>query len=101
MDERRPWADRGSRHARGYGQEWTRLRLAILERDRGLCQACLAKGRVTPASEVHHVIPKARGGIDDPRNLVAQCHSCHIEADAANRGHRTRRQIGLDGWPVA
>ena len=36
---------------------WTRLRLQALNRDRWLCQYCLARGRFTYASEVHHLVP--------------------------------------------
>lgn len=64
---RRPWADCGSRHARGYGSAWQKPRLRILERDKELCQPCLAKGSVTPASEVHYKQTKADGGTDDPK----------------------------------
>jgi 5-methylcytosine-specific restriction protein A len=100
MAGRRPWADRGSRHERGYGAAWTKLRPRILERDRHLCQPCRAKGHVTPATEVHHIKAKAQGGTDDPGNLVSTCHACHEEADAANRGHRVRLGFDKDGWPV-
>jgi len=97
---RKPWADRGTRHARGYGAAWDKARAAALARDRHLCQPCQAKGRVTVATEVHHIKAKASGGTDDLGNLVSTCHPCHEAADAANRGHRVRQQIGPDGWPV-
>ncbi len=100
MTERRAWADKGSRHARGYGTAWTRLRLVILKRDGHLCQPCRTKGRVTPATEVHHIKAKADHGTDDPDNLVSTCHDCHLEADAANRGHRKRPGFTADGFPV-
>lgn len=100
MTGRKPWSDRGSRHARGYGAAWDKLRLVILARDQHLCQPCLRKGRPTPATEVHHLKAKVDGGTDDPANLMSTCHACHEEADAANRGHRVRVQIGADGWPI-
>lgn len=68
---------RGNRHQRGYGTTWERLRVAILERDSYLCQACLRTGRVTPATQVDHVIPKAHGGTDDECNLSSICAPCH------------------------
>lgn len=68
-----------SRHARGYGTEWDKLRLTILKRDNHLCQCkfCKAEGRVSPATHVDHVIPKAQGGTDDPSNLQAINKDCH------------------------
>ncbi|QKQ51059.1 HNH endonuclease [Achromobacter denitrificans] len=71
--------ERGSRHERGYGTEWDRLRLLILKRDRYLCQCdeCRRTGRVLPATEVDHRIPKAEDGTDDPGNLGAINVDCH------------------------
>lgn len=84
------WADsrRGSRHARGYGSAWDRLRLQILMRDNHLCQCeeCRAMGRVRPATEVDHIVNKAQGGTDDPSNLQAintECHKAKSAREAA------------------
>jgi 5-methylcytosine-specific restriction protein A len=49
----------------------------IMTRDAGLCQPCQAAGRVTIAAQVDHIVPKARGGTDDPGNLQAICRQCH------------------------
>lgn len=62
---------------RGYGWRWQKLRQRILERDKYLCQICLAAGRITVASEVDHIINKASGGTDDPDNLQSACGPCH------------------------
>ncbi|NEM18766.1 HNH endonuclease, partial [Escherichia coli] len=35
------------------------------------------KGRVLPAEEVDHRIPKFEGGSDDPSNLYAISRNCH------------------------
>lgn len=69
--------DRGSRHARGYGTQWERVRRQALQRDHGLCRVCLANGKVTPADAVDHIIPKSRGGGDDLENLQGICNTCH------------------------
>ena len=92
-----------SRHKRGYGTAWDKLRKAILKRDRHLCQPCLRSGRPTPADEVDHVIPKTQRGTDDESNLEAICSPCHKTKTAAENGRpiRVRPEIGTDGWPVA
>jgi 5-methylcytosine-specific restriction protein A len=79
---------RGSRHERGYGNAWDRLRERILTRDGGLCQPCQRADRVTAATEVDHVVNKADGGTDDDTNLQAICRDCHRAktAEEARRG---------------
>jgi len=91
---------RESRHARGYGAAWVRLRRRVLMRDTYLCQPCRAKGRVTPATEVHHVKAKAAGGTDEEGNLLSVCGPCHSEATAAQLGRRPRLGFTAEGWPV-
>lgn len=70
---------RGTRHERGYGAEWDRIRPRILTRDRYLCQTCLRAGRVTLGNIVDHIIPKAEGGSDDEANLEVICRAHHQE----------------------
>jgi 5-methylcytosine-specific restriction protein A len=74
---------RGTRHERGYGSEWDRLRLEILRRDKGLCQPCLRLDRVTRGNIVDHIVPKAEDGTDDPANLQTICKPCHTAKTAA------------------
>lgn len=78
-----------SRHERGYGTAWDKLRLTILARDSYLCQPCLTKGRPTPATQVDHIIAKAQGGTDDADNLQAICTDCHKDKTADESGHAT------------
>ena len=98
--------DRTSRHTRGYGTAWDKLRVFVLRRDKGLCQTCLPNGRTELASQVDHIKPKAKGGTDDMSNLAAICGDCHRaktqreSAEAQGRTHRPRPTIGMDGWPV-
>ncbi|MDC9605629.1 HNH endonuclease [Xenorhabdus griffiniae] len=66
-----------SRHQRGYGSKWDKLRERILRRDKYLCQTCLRSGRAVEAKTVDHIIPKAHGGTDTDSNLSSICHSCH------------------------
>ncbi len=59
-------------------------RFVILERDNWTCQLC---GIATPrelrgtthphAPEIGHIIPRTRGGGDEPENLRCECKSCN------------------------
>jgi len=56
--------------------------LDILERDRYRCQYCGLDGTASfenaLAMSVDFVLPRARKGKKDPRNLVACCRSCNM-----------------------
>lgn len=88
-----------SRHKRGYGSAWYKLRKVILRRDRHLCQPCLAQYRVTPATQVDHIKAKANGGTDDPDNLQSICDACHKRKTIEDQ-HGERLTFGADGWPT-
>ncbi len=60
----------------------------ILRRDNYTCQNCGAPhmminehGIKIPVSDgmlqVHHIIPRAKGGSDNPKNLITWCKECH------------------------
>lgn len=70
---------RGTRHQRGYGTGWDKLRKRILARDGHLCQCeeCQAEGRPLLATEVDHRVPKSQGGTDAEDNLRAINKDCH------------------------
>ena len=66
-------ARRGSRHERGYGGDWPRVRLAVLAEE-PMCRACGEQ----PATDVDHIVPMAQGGSQwDWANLQPLCHRCH------------------------
>lgn len=62
-----------------HSKAWRRLRLLALQRDHYLCQMCLQKGRITKATEVHHVEPVAvcPARALDLSNLMSLCWDCH------------------------
>jgi 5-methylcytosine-specific restriction protein A len=93
---------RTSRHARGYGSAWDRLRAQVLKRDSHLCQPCLRNGRVYPATQVDHIKPKAKGGTDDLANLEAICPPCHEAKTAAENGRtvKPKTRFTPNGVPV-
>lgn len=65
--------------ARGYDGAWRRLRNQILAAE-PLCRNCAEAGRVTAATEVHH-LERFNGLHDpkrlDPRNCAPICRPCH------------------------
>jgi len=93
---------RTSRHERGYGTAWDKLRKRVLDRDRHLCQPCLREGRVHAATHVDHIVSKAAGGTDDESNLQAINVDCHQAKTAQDSGRSPKRviRIGPDGWPL-
>jgi 5-methylcytosine-specific restriction enzyme A len=98
--------DRRSRHERGYGTAWTKLREQAMRRDMWLCQPCRKAGRTTAATECDHITPKAKGGKDELSNLQAICQPCHAAktavevAEAQGRATQTRLTFDAAGWPI-
>lgn len=59
---------------------WQKIREQALIRDKGLCQHCLKKQRITHADMVDHIIPikvmwEYRLDLD---NLQSLCNQCHV-----------------------
>lgn len=71
-----------------HSKEWKSLRRLALQRDNYLCQECLKRGDITPASTVHHIKPLRidRGEALKLENLETVCTACH------NSLHRERPQ---------
>lgn len=70
----------------GSTRAWRKVREEVLERDGHRCAYCGAK-----ATHVDHKRPRAQGGTDSPRNLVAACAGCNLA-----KGARSRLRRGLD-----
>lgn len=58
---------------RGYTGEYQRNRTAVLAASDGWCTWC----HRWPATTVDHVVPLAKGGTNDPDNLVPACKPCN------------------------
>lgn len=43
-------------------------------------------GKITPAEEVHHILPLSKGGTHVESNLMALCKRCHSEITAREGG---------------
>ena len=59
-----------------YGRAWKKIRAYYIQAH-PLCEQCEQEGRLTPAEEVHHILPLANGGTHGDGNLMALCKSCH------------------------
>ncbi|MDD3092203.1 MAG: HNH endonuclease [Methanoregulaceae archaeon] len=94
-----PYGHKFDKYSMTGARLWLHMRYAILERDEHRCQVCkrqsdkydngsfrdqIATARKTKWGydhydylEVHHIIPKIKGGSDHPANLMTVCSSCH------------------------
>ena len=69
---------RGGAESRGYDARWRKARTAFLQRN-PLCNECMKRGRITPATVVDHIIPHRgdRKLFWDEQNWQPLCKSCH------------------------
>ena len=68
-------------------EEWLEIRSKILLRDHFRCQECGYFKHL----EVHHIVPKCKGGGDNPENLVTLCARCHGKVHGFEK-HRGRKR---------
>ena len=59
-----------------YGRAWKRIRDRHITLP-PLCEMCLKEDMLTPAQEVHHILPISKGGTHSQDNLMSLCRSCH------------------------
>lgn len=73
-------------------QNWRDVRAIVLARDGGRCKEC---GEFCSAGEadVHHLVPRAGGGLDDAANLITLCDGCHAARHPNLQGTLARRTI--------
>jgi len=94
---------RGDKRQHGYGG----LRGLIYRRDKGICQIC---GRICVPKDagngtdralwphVDHIVPKSKGGTDDPSNLQLLCGSCNsIKKDKEDTARKSLPDKGIRG----
>lgn len=78
--------------------EWRKLRETYIKAH-PVCEECLNKGRVTPATSVHHKNSPFKNGncnkslFLDYNNLEAVCHECHSEIHNKEQGHITVQDV--------
>ncbi|AUX09866.1 restriction endonuclease [Halalkaliarchaeum desulfuricum] len=68
-----------SRSPGNYAENWDELRIRTLKQDKWECQKCGKRGGPygNERVDVHHIVPKSKGGEDRINNLITLCHSCH------------------------
>jgi len=68
----------GTTAERGYDHRWRRLSELKRQED-PLCEECEREGMVTPATEVHHIIPVRLAPMMrlSWSNIVSVCKACH------------------------
>ena len=94
---------RGSRHKRGYTNQWSRAAKAFLSRN-PLC----AKRHENPdiCTQIATCVDHIRPHNGDRRlfwrksNWQGLCHACHNRKTAEDVG-RSRKGCGVDGWPLS
>ena len=77
--------DRDPSVRKRYGRSWKRIRDRYIQAH-PLCEECRKQGRLTPAEEVHHIVPLSQGGDSSYGNLMALCTSCHSRITARDGG---------------
>lgn len=71
---------------------WRKLRDTFMK-EHPICERCLAKGKITPATDVHHIKSPFRNGevnyslLLDDKNLMSLCRECHGDIHASQQGH--------------
>ncbi len=68
-----------------YGRAWKEYVTVTLQLIHYVKSA--KRGKLTPAAEVHHILPLSQGGTHDESNLMALCTPCH-SAITARDGDR-------------
>lgn len=73
-------------------------RLEILNRDLHTCQICGNRFKESDL-EVHHILPRVKGGSDSERNLITLCKRCHFNEDWFDHVHKfNQRRIDEKNW---
>ena len=81
---------------------WVNTRRNYTQSVGGLCERCLAEGKITPSDVVHHKIPLTDDNIKDLNislgwcNLQALCSDCHALVHSTRLKEREARRYTID-----
>ncbi|MBK7952265.1 MAG: RecQ family ATP-dependent DNA helicase [Deltaproteobacteria bacterium] len=76
---------------------WAATRQTVLARDGFHCQDC--SDQIDRSElDVHHLVPRAMGGTDEPSNLVTLCDGCHARRHPNLQVSLSRRMI--ERWAI-
>lgn len=83
---------RGSAHQRGYDTTWRRTAAAAVAAHRAeygdWCPGYQVQPHPAANLTADHVVPKARGGSDEPDNIQVLCVACNSRKGASNNKAR-------------
>jgi 5-methylcytosine-specific restriction protein A len=79
--------------------------IAVAERARfmskhPLCAVCMRRGVLIPGTQVDHVVPLFRGGLDIDANKQTLCDACHKVKTAADCGKARHPGSDANGEPI-
>jgi 5-methylcytosine-specific restriction enzyme A len=96
--QRTAWSGKDIPRIRGRAHQERR---AIWLHAHPLCVHCLAlvPPKATIGTEVDHVTPLSKGGLDDESNFQTLCSMCHYTKTMTERGLSVKIPIGLNGYP--
>ncbi len=89
----------GSFGVRRHDTAAAKARAAFLLK-RPLCIVCMRRGQLVPASQVDHIVPLFKGGIDDDRNKQSLCDACHKVKTALDAGKTRYPGCDANGEPL-
>lgn len=84
---------KGSKEPPQLTWNWPWIRQLILVRDQYNCRAC---GET--ALQVHHIIPRKKGGTANFQNLVTLCDKCHAETFIRGYGGFSSKATQVKLW---
>ena len=64
-----------------------RIKQRIIKQHDSKCQSCGYKGTV----DLHHIIPKNKGGNDNEENLMLLCYPCHLKIEGRNMSESSNK----------
>lgn len=71
---------------------WNRVRRQVWERDK-LCRVCNKLPHKNRRFDIHHRIPRRKGGTDSLENLLGVHHGCHMKLETGKVAERIKAVV--------